>query len=440
MFGSSKAGWSTQLYRGVRAALFVRIFGVGMVFLVQMLLARWFGPEVFGEYIYVFTWITVLALIAKLGLDTATLRFVSAYAGLEQWGKLRGFLITSRVAGLLVSALAAAVGLLLLWMLGESSPPGLVRTFQLGFVLLPLMVLMQLNAAHLQALKRPGLAQVPQDIIRPVILVSGATLWVGMAIEPSASTVMGLEALATFVSLMFAWWVLAKHLVRNVGATPATYEVRGWLVASFPMLMTSGAQLILAKADIIMVGALMSPTEAGKYAVASLLAGLVTFLVGTANQVIAPAISQLFTQNLIEDLQRMVSISALAISALTLPLVIVLLVFGRDFLLLFGVEFADQYNVLTVLMIGQIVIVLWGSVGFLLTMTEYQVMASWVVGGSSILNIVLNFILIPQFGLIGAAAATSLTVSARSMVLGFFVWKKLNIMPTVFGPLLRRLS
>jgi O-antigen/teichoic acid export membrane protein len=251
---------------------------------------------------------------------------------------------------------------------------------------------------------------------------------------------MGLEVLATLVGLMFAWRVLAKHLARNVGAAPATYQVRDWLVTSLPMLMISGAQIILAKADIIMVGALMSPTEAGKYAVASLLAGLVTFLIGTANQVIAPTISQLFSQNRIENLQRMVSMSALVINALTLPLVIVLLVFGRDLLQLFGVEFADQYNVLTVLMIGQIVIVLWGSVGYLLTMTEYQVMASWIVGGSSILNIVLNFILIPQFGLIGAAVATSVTVSARSMVLGYFVWKKLNIMPTVFGPLLRRLS
>lgn len=105
---------------------------------------------------------------------------------------------------------------------------------------------------------------------------------------------------------------------------------------------------------------------------------------------------------------------------------------GPTLLELFGSEFSVGYDVVTILLVGQIVNALAGSVGFIMIMTKHQKEAAWIVSISAAINIALNYLLIPQFGLEGAAVATALTMVVRNVCMVVFVLNILKINPTIF--------
>ena len=102
---------------------------------------------------------------------------------------------------------------------------------------------------------------------------------------------------------------------------------------------------------------------------------------------------------------------------------------------LFGEEFTKGYGVLSILLVGQTINAIAGSVGFLMVMTGHQTVAAKVLGSSAILNIVLNASLIPAYGAIGAAIATAVSTAFWNIAMLYFVKRNVNINPTVFARL-----
>jgi O-antigen/teichoic acid export membrane protein len=116
----------------------------------------------------------------------------------------------------------------------------------------------------------------------------------------------------------------------------------------------------------------------------------------------------------------------------TVPTAAGVIVLGRFLLGLFGDEFVAAYPALVILAAGQIVNALCGTVGSLMIMTRLHREAATVFGGAAALNIALNAVLIPRFGLNGAAIATSTTVVLWNVVMVVLVVRKLGVNPTPF--------
>ena len=129
----------------------------------------------------------------------------------------------------------------------------------------------------------------------------------------------------------------------------------------------------------------------------------------------------------------MTTMAARGIFAITVTICIGLVVFGKMLLGLFGAEFTTGYVVLLILLAGQVINAMAGSVGYLMTMTGYQNQAAWIIGMSTLVNVGLNAVLIPKLGIVGAAIATATTTVLWNILMLTFVWRKLNINPTVFA-------
>ena len=98
----------------------------------------------------------------------------------------------------------------------------------------------------------------------------------------------------------------------------------------------------------------------------------------------------------------------------------------------FGSEFKDGYYALLILSVGQLVNVLSGSVGYIMTMTGRQKQAAYVLAISAALNIVMNYMLIPHFGIEGAAIATAVSLMLWNIALILYIRKKINLNSTMF--------
>jgi O-antigen/teichoic acid export membrane protein len=111
----------------------------------------------------------------------------------------------------------------------------------------------------------------------------------------------------------------------------------------------------------------------------------------------------------------------------SLALVGLMLVFGKYLLMLFGPSFAAGYPLLWMLSIGLLLRASIGPGETLLVMAGQQHLCAWIYAGAFVLNVVLNFVLIPHFGLMGAAAATSITLAVETLFLFLVAYFRIGI-------------
>jgi O-antigen/teichoic acid export membrane protein len=122
---------------------------------------------------------------------------------------------------------------------------------------------------------------------------------------------------------------------------------------------------------------------------------------------------------------------------------VIIVLFGKTILGLFGPGFIIAYVPLVILLTGQTINAMSGSVGFLMTMTGYEKQAAWIIGTGATANIALNAVLIPLFGILGAARilgaaiATASTTALWNVAMLIFVRKRLGIDPTIFSTIRR---
>jgi len=153
----------------------------------------------------------------------------------------------------------------------------------------------------------------------------------------------------------------------------------------------------------------------------------------TVNLVIGPEISRLYNQKNIVKLEMLLSRSIKLIFILTLPIALFLIMFGPFVLSLFGKEFGVGYPVLIIFIFVALVNVAAGSVGNILNMTGYEKHVFYGILISLVFNIVLNIILIPLYGIIGAAISTGSAIIIWNLILWWFVKKKIGINPSIFN-------
>jgi O-antigen/teichoic acid export membrane protein len=423
---------AASLLHMIGPAFAVNVAGTAIAFGLQVLLARLLGADEFGRYVYALTWISFCVLFAKLGLDTAALRFIPEYQAREEQGLLRGFLRGSRHAVLASSLLVAGGVAAVIILLGSRLSPELARVFLYACALLPVSAYMAMQGAQLQGFRHIVAAQAPQVILRPLLLalalIAGPLY---LAPDIRADTAMLLNIGASLLAILVLAQLSRSIIPRDLSAHRPAYRTSHWGRVAVSMMFITSFTLVLNQADLIMVGSLLSTTEAGIYSAASRVATLLTFAITLVNAIAAPAIARLYAQGNIPQLQRMLNRVAWGSFLFATPLCLALMLWGEYVMYVFGVEFTAGTEALVILAAARWVIALTGSAGYLMSMSGHERQAAWILGASAALNIALNAALIPPFGIEGAAAATLVTTTLWSVLMVRYGRKLVGVNATV---------
>ena len=427
-------GLKTRLARGSAGAFTVNVIGTGAAFLAQLVLARVLGVESYGIYAYVSAWIAVLALLATLGFQTGMLRFASAYVAREEWCLLRGVIrYAERRVALAGLAVAAAGSVTIVAVIGRL-PSELAHTFLVSFAIVPVLALLQVRGSLLRAFGRVVAALAPNQLVRQVaILVGVGALGLGLAEVVRAPLAMAVTLAATLLSLGVASFSLRRARPSAMADAKIAEERAVWRRALLFMLLIAGGQLVRARADVLMLGWFADTTAAGIYTVACRITDLVSFALTAINIIFAPTISALYARGDRAGLQALVTMTAWWITGFALALALPLFFLADVLLGLFGQAFVAGTGALRILIIGQLINAATGSVGYLMTMTGHERQAAMIVGAATVGSIALNGILIPSFGIEGAAVANGMIVIAWNVSMAVLVWRKLGIIPSIFG-------
>lgn len=422
-----------EVISGSSLAFVMKVLGAGLSFAFNVLLARFLGAEGAGVYYLALTVTTVAGVVGRLGLDNAALRFVAAGASSGDWASVKGvYQNTMRMSVVVGLALAASAFLAAdVIARGVFSEPALTGPLRLMCVGVPAHCLLVLHTEVLKGLKRIREAMVLRGfgvplLSIPLLVVLAGPLGVTGAV---AAWVIGAFVVATVGWMLWRW------------ATPALEAVEGdfsrsrLLSTSMPLLLVASMQLVMKWTDTVMLGIWTPSDQVGIYGAAMKTAMLTSFALLAVNSIAAPKFSEMYAAGEMTDLAHLARDLAKLLSIGTLPLVLLFLFMPRTVLSIFGPAFAAGGTALVILAVGQFVNVTTGSVGYLLMMTGNEKDMRNITVGVAVLNVALNWILVPRFGIEGAAVATGTSLALTNLVAAFVVYRRLSI---VTLPLLPR--
>lgn len=412
----------------------LKIASAGLSFVIGLLLARLLGTAGYGTYAYAMNWVGLLAVPGALGLDRLLVREIAAYETKAEWCFMRGLLKWSNQTVLMVSSGLALMAAFIGWVLVGRQDSLVLISFLIALTSLPLVTLIRLRQSVLRGLNRVVAGQAPEMLIQPMLFIC----FIGVAYlllggNLTAPWALGINIAATGIAFVVGTRVLLKTLPPAIEETFPSYKIREWIRSALPLMLITGMKIINAKTDILMLGAMKGSKDAGIYAVANRGAELITFILIAVNLALAPIVVNLFAAGEMKKLQSVIIRSARVILLFSLPIGFALIIFGHWFLLLFGEDFTQGRTSLTILSFGQIVNASMGSVGLLLVMTGHERSAAIGTGISAVLNVILNALLIPAWGIAGASIATASSMIVSNILLAIWVYRTTSIHSTALG-------
>lgn len=390
---------------GIQAANRVLTLALGIV------LARGLGAEGYGVYAYAFALMSLLMVAAEAGVPTLLMREVAASQARGDWGLLRGVLRRAAQFVALTSVTISLLGLLVVWWLADTLTPAVLYTTSLMLLVLPLSAGSKTVAHAMRGLHHVVLGLAVDTFVRPVLvlaLVGSLFLLWPQGRQPHVA--MAAQLFGALIVLLVGCLVLRHLTPVQAKTTKPVYMSRAWLGSALPFTLIGGALVVNHQTDIIMLQWLASSSEVGIYRVAAQGAMLVAFSLQVLNGLLAPQFAHAYAKNHLDDLQKLITYSARAILIVSLPMVIVFIIWGDVIAsFIFGAEFSESHHPLAILATGQFLAGGLGCIGVMMSMSGRERLLAKGLWTSSLLNVLLNLILVPIYSSVGAALATSMS-------------------------------
>jgi O-antigen/teichoic acid export membrane protein len=424
--------FTTQKVAG--AAFAIRIASAGIVFISQILLARWMGSYQFGSYVYVWTWLLMAGDIVHLGMPLTAQRFIPEYTETKSFDLLRGYLSGSRWLSFAAGAVFALFGGLVVYALDDRFDSELFLPFYFACLALPAYILTFMADGTARSYNWINLALMPAYIVRPILLVAGIAALHFTGFKLSATTVLGVLAAAAWLSVILQMVQLDRRLRGVVPRGPKRYEVKHWLVTALPMTLVWALYTLLTSTDILVLKHYRPAHEVAHYFAAAKLLALISMIYFA---VAASAAHRFTTYHVAGDRDGLAAFAASTVRWifwLSLAFTLVILAGGAPLLSLFGPEYVAAQPVMMILAVGMLARASVGPAERLLTMLGHQRICAWAYVAAFAFNFGVCIWLVPSYGTIGAATATAggfivesialFVIAKRSVGLHMFIWRR----------------
>ena len=406
------------------------IFTTAAGYFFRIFLARKLGAEALGVYALGMTIVGFLGIFAALGLPQAAVRFVAAFNAKGSLQALRKFLGGSSL--LIVTAnlvLGFAIVINRGWIVSIYHTPSL-RPYLLLFCVI--MLLGSMNAFLGQTLA--GYKDVSRRTVITNFIGTPLNMVLAIALIAAGAGLRGYiiaqvwSAAAVLVLLTIAVWrsfgARRKLMVDHAALLPR--EIASFSAATMSMELLG---FLLSQGDKVMIGIFLNARELGVYAVAGALVGFVPVVLQAINQIFAPTIADLHATGQIALLSRLFQRLAKWTFACTFPGACVLIIFSRNFMALFGSDFQAGWPIVVIGTIGQLINCAVGSVGFILLMSGHERKVLKVQIGVAAFVMAANYVLIPRWGITGAALAAALANAFTNLWCLYEVKINLGLVP-----------
>jgi O-antigen/teichoic acid export membrane protein len=419
-----------SLLRTAAGTLGLKIGAAGMGFFNSILLARLLGPAEFGVYSIVLSVVNFATTLAVLGLPTLATREAAANAEQNQWNQLKGLLRASH-RWTLLAALSILGIFVILFGSGVVKPHISWAEIVIAMALIPLSAFNQLRAAILRGLHWVILADIPELLLRPTVmllLLAGIYL---SATHITAAHALGIQlATAGFALTFGTWWLTSKQPTTLKKASPDKVRCE-WLLHALPFLGTTIISVLQGQISLYLLGYLSGVEHAGLFQAANQLVSLIVIGLMAINMPLQPKLAAAWARDDKQQAQRLVTETARMGFSIALAGGLVMLVYAESVLRLYSAHYVEAADSLRILAIGQMINAAAGSCGILLQMTGHQRVVMQGTAIALLLNMAIAIYTIPLLGVEGGALATTVGMIFWNIYFGVYARYRLGINTTI---------
>lgn len=428
-----------ELFKGSFIALVFKILSVVLTYFFFYFFAKLYGANGLGIFNTCFTVLILSSVLAKLGLDTAIVKYIAEFTANKKANKIANLYWVSFVLIIIAGAGLALVIVFFSDVLSTLFFESIKykKLFAIiGFTIVPLAIT-QLNAEYFRGLKKiTAYSSLQNGTIYFGILL---LIFISRRWETDVVNVIYFLFYAA-LALMFSstFFVVRVHnteffmtRIKEVG----DYKIgkRKLLSVSIPMLFSNSLFLVMSWTDTLFLSAYHGEDFVGIYNVALKIASLNTIALIAINSIASPKFSEIYSSEGKRRFKRIVKQTTFLNWLVSFPIFAIILVFPESILNIFGSDFITGKTALIVLSIGQIVSAFSGSTMILLNMTGREKAGRNILAITVMVNVILNYMLVPRYGIIGAAYATMISTIIWNVISVLFIYKSFGFFTFPFS-------
>lgn len=398
-------------------------------YLLTVIVARVLGVEEAGAFFLGLSTIFFLATFSQLGLDIVTLKYSGIFY--EQRRHLSRFRLAHNnllIVMVFSGAIATCVFVFSDTLTGLFNDPERLSNVlrYLSPVIFTTASLM-IVGMFLQGNRRPLISILLTKLFFPSVLIVGLLLFS----KPSITSVAQIASLTSVIVLVvtLVWWFNLQASTNSDITPPSAMVVMRSASVLWSITLLSQALFWLPQ---IFAGIWLGSSQVAQLSVTQKTAALVSIILISVNMLVAPRFAAQYEQGSLVEFRRLFKWTLRLSLCFSIPVIVILFLFAPQVLLVFGGEYVSASTLLRVLLFGELLNVICGSVGYALVMTgnEKDLRNSALI--AIITSIVLAYFLVQQYGLMGCALAYSLSIALYNLCSAYWVNKRLGFNPTVF--------
>jgi O-antigen/teichoic acid export membrane protein len=415
---------ATLIFTGL---IIANILGI----IYQIFLARTIGPEEYGVFNLGMSITSILTIFATLGIVTSIPKFIPEFSERKDTRSIYSILrfsvtfilILSVVMGVVLFILAEYISLQIF------HEPRLTAVLQVFGLLFPAITLPSLVEAMFRAFHGSVEKIVLIDVgLRVTRIISYLLLFL------LSYTLMG--AVLSFliggmVVVVLSLRVIDRRFFHFLGNDGERIPIATRVLSfSWPLALTGISFIFISKTDTMLLGYFLTSEVIGLYSVALNIATMLTFINSAFSWIFLPLIAKHIAANDRETVESLLKTSSKWMYVVTLPSLFFIILLSTDLIgVLFGPLYVDASVALAILAVGFSLNMLTGLTGSMLVGGGYTRLnlVSELVGGISCIG--LNLYLIPLYGIVGAALATTLSYTLRNSAQLIFVHRTFHMHP-----------
>jgi len=417
---------------GLAGEAMFMVFGFAIVFLSVKIL----GPREYGIFVLALTVMNILEVISKQGLHRGMLKQITHFFAQDKNLEANGVFRYSLHKTLVASSIACLIIIISArYFVQVFDKESILKTYLviLSFTL-PFTVMFTIFLSGLQAVGRVKQMIFQEKVFKPGLHVFLLALIFASLVHFRLNLDNTKAFLVAYIFVMIATCLFTYRSLKGSGLSlfhsGKEFNKREYLHFSYPLLFHGIIGLLATWTSTLMIAYfIVDPREIGSFNIIFKISSFCVIALISLDRVFAPVIGELYYKDFHEELLKIYrTVSRWALIGAVFVLVIVTLI-GKDILGLFDSSYMIASIPLIILCIGRVIDASVGSVAYILLMTGY----SRIILYNSIFilftNIVLNYVLIPAYGITGAAIATAASYGIKNILWMIFVYHQTKLQP-----------
>lgn len=409
--------------------LLLRFLGVFIFFSLTLFLTNSFSSSLVGKYDFSRSLLMFLGAITVLGMQQSIIYYSGYFASKNTLFKIKGVYKKMLIIMISISLLVLAI-----YFLVDNDVLNAFFNKNVSKIILKTVValffygLTILNIEAFRAIDKIYISEIFRNIFRYLFFLIAVIVLFYTQNENQIinAFLLNFVVIGVISSIILTYFFLQLPKEETL-IKPDKIGFLSIIKRSSPMAISSIAFILMQSVDIILLGKFTNFQTVAYYAVTVKLTMIISLALSSVNAVLAPKISELFSLGHYKKLNNSIKNATRLIFVLTMPAILMLILFSGYILNFFGSEYVVAKNALLILLLGQAVNALCGSVGIYMNMTGKQNILQILLISALLINLILNWVLIPKYGIIGAAIATSISMVLWNVLGAIYLYKKDNI-------------